>query len=141
VEPAALQIAPLQIGLFKIGAVASRSGLSVKTIRFYCEEGLIHPRGRSAGGYRLFGPEVLAELQLIRTLKALEIPLPEIAQLLDARRSGVCTCASLQRTIAAKAGEIDQKLEALRSLQAELRELLARWQDCGGRKPDSPPGG
>jgi MerR family copper efflux transcriptional regulator len=122
-------------GALQIGAVAGRSGLSVKTIRFYCDAGLLHPSARSAGGYRLFGEEVFAELQLIRTLKALEIPLPEIAQVLESRRSGVCSCAALQRTIAAKAGEIDQKLEALRSLQAELRQLLARWQDCGGRKP------
>lgn len=33
----------------KIGEVAARSGLSVKTIRFYCDEGLIHPIERSDG--------------------------------------------------------------------------------------------
>ena len=34
----------------KIGEVAQRSGLTVKTIRFYCDEGLIHPISRSEGG-------------------------------------------------------------------------------------------
>ena len=59
----------------KIGEVAGRSGLTVKTIRFYCDEGLIHPISRSEGGYRLFGEEVFAELALIRTLKAMDSPL------------------------------------------------------------------
>ena len=118
----------------KIGEVARRSGLPIKTIRFYSEEGLIHPTGRSEGGYRLFGEEVFAELTLIRTLKAMEIPLQDVRQILESRRSGVCTCTSLQDTIRSKAGEIEQKIAALRELHGELEELLSRWQDCGGRK-------
>jgi DNA-binding transcriptional MerR regulator len=118
----------------KIGAVAKRSGLSVKTIRFYCDEGLVHPTGRSEGGYRLFNNDIFAELTLIRTLKTMEIPLRDIWQILASRRSGVCTCSSLQTTLRAKAGEIEQKVVALRSLHNELRTLLERWEDCGGRK-------
>ena len=118
----------------KIGEVAQRSGLTVKTIRFYCDEGLIHPTSRSEGGYRLFGDEVFAELALIRTLKAMEIPLQDVRQILESRRSGVCTCGSLQDTIRSKAGEIEQKIAALRDLHSELEDLLSRWQDCGGRK-------
>ena len=118
----------------KIGEVAQRSGLTVKTIRFYCDEGLIHPISRSEGGYRLFGDEVFAELTLIRTLKAMEIPLQDVRQILESRRSGVCTCASLQDTIRSKAGEIEQKIAALRDLHSELEDLLNGWQDCGGRK-------
>jgi DNA-binding transcriptional MerR regulator len=118
----------------KIGEVAQRSGLTVKTIRFYCDEGLIHPISRSEGGYRLFGDEVFAELALIRTLKAMDIPLQDVRQILESRRSGVCTCTTLQDTIRTKAGEIEQKIAALRDLQSELEDLLSRWQDCGGRK-------
>ena len=118
----------------KIGEVAQRSGLTVKTIRFYCDEGLIHPISRSEGGYRLFGDEVFAELALIRTLKGMEIPLQDVRQVLESRRSGVCTCASLQDTIRSKAGEIEQKIAALRDLHSELEDLLSRWQDCGGSK-------
>lgn len=118
-----------------IGAVAKHSGLPVKTIRFYCDQGLIHPIGRSAGGYRLFDPTVFNELTLIRTLKAMEIPLQDVARILESRRSGLCTCSTLQATIRAKADAIDHKITALRSLQGELQALLNRWEDCGGRKP------
>jgi len=117
----------------KIGEVASRSGLTVKTIRFYCDQGLIRPSGRSEGGYRLFGADVFAELALIRTLKGMEIPLQDVQGILESRRSGVCTCTALQSRIRAKAGEIGQKIEALHSLQTELLTMLEGWENCGGR--------
>jgi DNA-binding transcriptional MerR regulator len=121
-------------GLLKIGDVAARSGLSVKTIRFYCDEGLIHPASRSDGGFRLFSPDVFEELTFIRTLRALEIPLPDVLKILESRRSGICTCTSLQSTIRSKAGEIEQKISALRAMHIELMDLLNDWQDCGGQK-------
>jgi DNA-binding transcriptional MerR regulator len=121
----------------KIGEVAQRSGLSVKTIRFYCDQGLIHPSSRSEGGYRLFGDAVFAELERIRTLKAMDIPLQDVARILESQRLGVCTCASLQATIRHKAGEIEQTIAALRHLHRELNALLSHWEDCGGRKPSA----
>jgi DNA-binding transcriptional MerR regulator len=116
----------------KIGTVASRSGLTVKTIRFYCDEGLIQPSSRSEGGYRLFDEAVFAELTLIRTLRAMEIPLQEVRRILEARRSGVCTCTDLKARIHSKAGEISKRIVALQELQAELLAMLERWEACGG---------
>jgi len=117
----------------KIGAVAAHSGVSVKTIRFYCDQGLLRPSGRSEGHYRLFDTSVYGELALIRTLRGLELPLPTIKAVLEARRSGMCTCDNLQATIRGKAGEIEQRIADLKSLHAELNGLLSTWQSCGGR--------
>ena len=122
----------------KIGDVAQRSGLTVKTIRFYCDEGLIEPISRSEGGYRLFDKEVFAELALIRTLKAMEIPLEDVGQILEARRSGICTCTDLKARIRSKAGEIGEKIVALQGLRAELFTMLDSWEACGGRTPPAP---
>ncbi|MEB3361578.1 MAG: MerR family transcriptional regulator [Synechococcaceae cyanobacterium] len=129
---------PLVMPPLKIGAVARRSGLSVKTIRFYCDEGLIQPFGRSEGGYRLFDDEVFAELALIRTLRAMELPLPDVRRILEARRSGVCTCSDLKARLRSKAGEIGEKITAMQNLQTELFDLLNSWEACGGR-PATPP--
>jgi DNA-binding transcriptional MerR regulator len=119
--------------LEKIGAVAARSCVSVKTIRFYCDQGLLQPSGRSEGRYRLFDASVYGELALIRTLRALDIPLATIAAVLEARRSGVCTCDNLQATIRGKAGEIQERIADLQALHSELNGLLSAWQRCGGR--------
>jgi DNA-binding transcriptional MerR regulator len=123
------QIGPPQ----QIGTVARRSGLPVKTIRFYCDQGLIQPRGRTAGGYRLFDERVYAELALLRTLRSLDLPLETIRRILQARREGVCTCEALQGTIRSKAAEISGQIEALQQLRRELDGLLQHWQPCGGR--------
>lgn len=125
----------------KIGEVARRSGLTVKTIRFYCDEGLIQPSSRSDGGYRLFDEAVFDGLTLIRTLRAMEIPLHDIRQILEARRSGVCTCSDLQARIRIKAGEIGEKIVAMQGLQAELFAMLEGWEACGGRTPVPRPSG
>jgi len=123
------------VGL-RIGEVSKRSGLPVKTIRFYSDEGLILPSRRTEARYRLFDQGVYAELSLIRTLKALEIPLVDIKAILAARRAGVCSCDSLRRLIEDKRDEIQGRLTGLEALREELSNLLEGWQDCG--RPKSP---
>ena len=119
--------------LLKIGAVAERSGVSVKTIRFYCDQGLLQPVTRSDGRYRLFDDAVFAELALIRRLRAMDLPLATVGTVLSARRSGICTCNDLQATIRGKLTEIQQRVHELQSLEAELNTMLNSWERCGGR--------
>ncbi len=126
--------------LQKIGAVAQHSGVPVKTIRFYCDQGLLQPSGRSEARYRLFDASVYGELALIRMLRGLDIPLPTITAVLEARRLGVCTCDNLQATMRSKAGEIQQRMADLQALHTELNAMLSSWQRCGAR-PAQPSAG
>jgi DNA-binding transcriptional MerR regulator len=118
----------------RIGEVARRTGLSVKTIRFYCDEGLLQPKDRSAGGYRLFDEENLAELAIIRALRAMDVSIPELVRILEVRRSGVCNCSLLKGSIADKMASMDQRISELRIMKDELARLLDSWQDWGGSK-------
>ena len=117
--------------LLKIGAVAERSGVSVKTIRFYCDRGLLQPASRSESGYRFFDESVLTELALIRRLRAMDLPIAAVKNVIRARRSGVCTCTDLQTTIQRKRSEIRQRVNELQSLESELSNLLKSWESCG----------
>ena len=121
----------------RIGEVARRSGVSVKTIRFYCDQGLLEPSGRSEGGYRLFNADTLAELAIIRALRAMDVSIAELTRILQVRRAGVCNCSMLKGSIAAKMEAIDVRMEELVAMKAELGRLLQSWQDCGGSK-DAP---
>lgn len=118
----------------RIGQVAKASGLPVKTVRFYCDEGLIQVAGRSEGGYRLFDPAVVAELSLIRALRSMDVPVSELRRILDVRRSGTCNCSAVKTSIQTRIQSIDQRLNELISMKAELAQLLSSWQDCGGLK-------
>ncbi|MFF7339513.1 MerR family transcriptional regulator [Streptomyces sp. NPDC008163] len=78
--------------LLSIGELARRSGLSVKTVRYYSDRGIVTPSARTPAGYRRYGPDAVARLGLVRTLRELglgldtirgvadrELPLPEVA--------------------------------------------------------------
>jgi len=68
---------------WKIGQLAGETGLTVRTLRHYDEIGLLTPSERSDSGYRLYGPEDIARLQQIVSLKELGFSLEKIKVLLD----------------------------------------------------------
>ena len=133
-RPGSLSSAPAPS--LRIGEVARRTGLPVKTIRYYCDEGLLQPKARSAAGYRLFDQENLAELTIIRALRAMDVSIPELAKILEVRRAGVCNCSVLKDSIAARMETIDLRISELAAMKDELARLLHSWQDCGGLKAD-----
>lgn len=67
----------------QIGEVAQRVGLSLRTIRYYEEMGLVVPSARSAGGFRLYTETDVARLALIKRMKPLDFSLDESRDLLS----------------------------------------------------------
>ncbi|WIB28055.1 MerR family transcriptional regulator [Curtobacterium sp. MCSS17_015] len=72
--------------LIHIGEVAERTGLSQKTIRDYDAAGVLHPSGRSDGGFRLYSEADVERLLMVRRMKPLGFSLNEAAILVDAVR-------------------------------------------------------
>ncbi|WP_244274216.1 MerR family transcriptional regulator [Geodermatophilus obscurus] len=68
--------------LMQIGQVADRTGLSLRTIRFYEENGLVIPPARSEGGFRLYSDDEVARLETIKRMKPLGFSLEEMQQAL-----------------------------------------------------------
>ena len=66
----------------QIGEVANRTGLSLRTIRYYEEMELVTPSARTAGGFRLYTETDLARLALIKRMKPLDFSLEEMRDLL-----------------------------------------------------------
>ncbi|WP_203338328.1 MerR family transcriptional regulator [Nocardioides limicola] len=69
----------------QIGEVAERTGLSLRTIRYYEEMGLVVPDARSTGGFRLYTEADVARLQLVKRMKPLDFTLEETRDLLEVR--------------------------------------------------------
>jgi MerR family copper efflux transcriptional regulator len=69
-------------GLLQIGQVAERTGLSLRTIRFYEEHGLVRPTSRTDGGFRLYSDDDVARLEVIKRMKPLGFRLEEMQELL-----------------------------------------------------------
>ena len=66
----------------QIGEVAAQTSLSLRTIRYYEEMGLVTPSARTTGGFRLYTESDVARLRLIRRMKPLEFSLEEMRHVL-----------------------------------------------------------
>lgn len=100
-----------------IGQLAARTGLSVRTLRFYADAGLLPEEGRSESGYRLFGVEAVARGRLIRTLRELGVGLDDIKRVLDSE-------ASLAEVVADHARALDVHIRLLYLQRAVLRAFV-----------------
>jgi DNA-binding transcriptional MerR regulator len=105
--------------LYSIGDMARRTGLSVKTIRFYSDSGLVPPTDRTPAGYRLYGVEAFARLELVRTLRDLGFELAVVDRVL--RRE-----ASVPEVAAAHALALDAQISTLKLRRAVLRAVAKR---------------
>jgi DNA-binding transcriptional MerR regulator len=108
--------------LLSIGELATRTGLPVRTIRFYSDAGVVPEAERSEAGYRLYGPDALARLGLVRTLRDLGVDLATIRRVLE-RELSVADVAT------AHAAAIDAQIRVLRVQKAVLGAVARRGAD------------
>ncbi|WP_341242137.1 MerR family transcriptional regulator [uncultured Nocardioides sp.] len=66
----------------QIGEVAALTGLSLRTLRYYEEVGLVTPSARSAGGFRLYTAVDVDRFELVKRMKPLDFSLEDMRGLL-----------------------------------------------------------
>lgn len=101
-----------------VGELARLAGVTVRTLHHYDEIRLVRPRGFTESGYRLYGPEDLERLQLVRLYRNADLPLEEIRRILDA--------PGFDRTAALRAHRerLVARIEETRALVATLDRLI-----------------
>jgi DNA-binding transcriptional MerR regulator len=104
---------------FSIGDLARLTGLPVKTIRFYSDRGIVPPAGRSPAGYRRYGLDAVARLDLVRTLRELGLDLPTIRRVAERE-------SSLASVAAAHADALATQIRTLRLRHAVLTAVARR---------------
>jgi DNA-binding transcriptional MerR regulator len=123
-----------------IGEVAKETGLSLRTIRYYEELGLLRPKSRTAGHFRLYTESDIVRLRAIQTLKELGYPLKEIQEVMKSAstsRTGHELVTSIlhdlqkQEELARK--QLKRCRETLKSIDT-ASELLAKCLGCD-KKP------
>ena len=105
--------------LYSIGDLARRTGLSVKTIRFYADRGIVPPTDRSPAGHRRYGLDAVARLDLVRTLRELGLDLATIRRIVDRE-------ISLPDVAAAHAEALEAQIRTLRLRRAVLTAVAKR---------------
>jgi DNA-binding transcriptional MerR regulator len=107
----------------RIGEVASTTGTTTKTLRFYEQVGLLPPADRTAGGYRTYGPDTLARLDFIRRGQAAGLTLTQIRDVLHLRDSGDPPCEHVRQLLRDRLRALDTQLAELHALRETLLEL------------------
>jgi len=109
----------------QIGKVATQTGVSIDTIRFYERSGLLAKPARTEGRYRLYREQDIQHLRFIRRAQELGFSLQEIRELLLIQNEQVQPCPHVRDLIEQKLAVVSAKLEHLRVLQRELKSAHA----------------
>ncbi|MFE3253055.1 MerR family transcriptional regulator [Streptomyces sp. NPDC059209] len=102
-----------------IGHLARRTGMSVRTIRYWSDLGVLPPVGRSPGGYRLYDAESVARLELVRTLRELGLGLDDVRRVLAGE-------TSVAEVAAVHVAALDARIRALKVSRAVLSSVAKR---------------
>jgi Cd(II)/Pb(II)-responsive transcriptional regulator len=121
----------------KIGALAKQVGLSVQTIRFYEQEGLVSVPQRTEGNYRLYDTETLQQFGFIKQCRNLGLTLDEIRELIKYQSTPEEACGEINHIVNAHVQEVDERIAELTALRDQLISLRTRCnssravKDCG----------
>lgn len=106
--------------LLTIGELARRSGVPARTIRFWSDEGVLPPSGRTPAGYRRYDAVAVARLDLVRALRDLGMGLDDVRAVLARHRR-------IEDVATAHVAAIDSQIRSLR-VQRAMCTLLARGE-------------
>ncbi|MWB76639.1 MerR family DNA-binding protein [Pseudooceanicola sp. 216_PA32_1] len=133
-----------------IGHAARATGLSVKTIRYYEDIGLVDA-DRAENGYRDFGERQITQLRMLAQARHLGFGLEECRQLLDLNADPGRASRDVQALAIRNLDAVRSKIRQLQTLEAELETLIHECHgddapDCAildglSRSPDLPADG
>ena len=109
------------------GQIATAAGVNRQTLRYYERRGLLAPPVRSPGGHRLYPPETVTVLRVIKATQRLGFSLDEVGRLLETGRQNHRRArdAGFRARAAAKLDEVDARIDGLRAVAATLRAAQA----------------
>jgi DNA-binding transcriptional MerR regulator len=90
---------------------------------------------RSASRYRLFPPQTLHRVQLIRAALSIGFSVRELCEVFRERDSGAAPCRRVRNLAAEKLHNIESRLRELRSCRRELRKALVEWDRLLAKTP------
>jgi len=129
----------------QIGEVAERTGLSLRTIRYYEEMGLVEPSARTAGGFRLYSDTDVSRLQLIKRMKPLDFSLEEMRDVLrildsfdsaegeEGAAQAVARLGTYHDAALARVAALQQQLAVAEGFAADLRREITRQKKLVSR--------
>jgi len=128
--------------LMRVGELAKAVGKTVRAMHLYEELGLLEPRSRSDGGFRMYGPEAIDRIHWIVKLQAIGFTLAEIQGFVkdfqDAG-SGREATARVRAMFTEKQAQIREQITQLQVIENDLNEAVAYLDSCQSCSDDYAP--
>ena len=122
--------------ILNIGKAAKLSNLTVKTVRYYADIGLVSPVKNSSTGYRNFSEDDVARLQFVSKARKFNFTIQECEELLSLYSDKNRSSREVKALTLEKISEINVKLLELKDLKKQLSFLA---DNCKGNdRPDCP---
>ena len=121
--------------LYKIGQVSKKARVTLRTIRYYEELGLIEPFVRTKGGFRLYTEESIERLRFIQDLKLLDFPLSKIKEMFKIRQmaqSGDEASHRVMRLLQNQQREAMKKKGQYEKMLQEIQATMELVRGCYG---------
>ena len=109
-----------------IGQLASATGVTAKTLRYYESENLLHEPGRTDNGYRDYPAETVDRVVFIREAQGAGLTLRQIREVLAVRDGGDAPCAHMASVVDARLADVERHLQELRKTRVQLLALRER---------------
>ena len=122
--------------IMKIGKAAKLSNLTIKTVRYYANIGLVKPEQIISSGYREYTDEEVAKLKFIGKARKFDFSIDECKELLSLYEDKNRTSKEVKKITLEKISQIDSKLNDLKDLRNELSFLASNCH--GDDKPNCP---
>jgi|TARA_A200000159_G_scaffold104355_1_gene97057 Cu(I)-responsive transcriptional regulator len=119
-----------------ISAASKASGLTVKTVRYYADIGLVEAPSRSEAGYRTYDDVAVRKLVFVRRSRAFGFSIEKCRELLDLYQDQDRTSSEVKRIALKRLEEIEDKQRELQSLHDELAHLVKSCR--GDNMPNCP---
>ena len=113
---------------YTTGELARKCGVSVRTVQYYDERGILVPTALTEGGRRLFSDEDLSTLKTICFLRDLDISIKDIAEILTSEESKKIIGLLIDQQTKAIQEDIRRKTEQLEKIR-DVQNLLTSFSD------------
>ena len=117
----------------KIGELAKKAGVTVRTVRYYEELGLLHPSDNSPGGFRLYTDDDLRRLLFVKRFKNLDFSLEEIQKLTEVKNEDLYRAERISLSLLLLQKQFDQaekKVNEYKELKAEIENAIELLNEC-----------
>jgi len=107
------------------GALARAAGVNQQTLRYYERRGLLTPATRTLGGHRLYTPDAVTVLRVIKAAQRLGFSLEEISELIEVGKHHHGKAdAGLQARASDKLREVESRIADLQEIRATLNTAI-----------------